>query len=466
MFWNFQPSLCRVMGSLCLKTAEDFAERFKQLLPILNNLPFIIKPLANIKSLVKRCGLAYSIRQLTTAIAQLRGNGKRAMNQRLATQCAGFTLIELLVVIGLIGIVALGSVSMLDDNGDWRRQLETEKRWDAIRKAIIGEPNVSLNGSPYVAGYVADMGRLPLSISELMESNVRFDSDEDFLDDTLCGFDHDNNAATADINIQQPLFAEVAIPNYTVTAPPTDYTNTVSGGWRGPYLYTAGSSFYGDGWFNQNTGDACNFDWNIITTPVNLASLDDITDLRIQSLGSDRNVGGAETAQDYPANNLNMVNQNEWVLSTAPITFNIYFNRAVSDGAVLGTPDDVPVELSTPVANSPHQLQLKIYRYIDNGDATANAADINETVADTIFVLTNGLTQAPAQTIDLSGLPIGRFAAVIWCTQNDNLPESTADYSNDVVYDGDCNGGIIDHSPVYFTVNHNTPQVTITWNLP
>jgi len=77
-----------------------------------------------------------------------------------------------------------------------------------------------------------------------------------------------------------------------------------------------------------------------------------------------------------------------------------------------------------------------------------------------------GLTQAPAQTIDLSGLPIGRFAAVIWCTGGDNLPEATANYTNDVVYDGNCNeatggnAGNIDHSPVYFTVTHHTSQVT------
>jgi hypothetical protein len=74
MFWNFQPSLCRVMGSLCLKTAKDFAKHFKQLLPILNNLSFIIKPL------VKCCRLVRSIRQLTTSIAQLKGNGMCVMS--------------------------------------------------------------------------------------------------------------------------------------------------------------------------------------------------------------------------------------------------------------------------------------------------------------------------------------------------------------------------------------------------
>ncbi|MEQ1599737.1 MAG: prepilin-type N-terminal cleavage/methylation domain-containing protein [Methylotenera sp.] len=373
---------------------------------------------------------------------------------------AGFTMLELLVVIALLGVLTLAGTTLLIDDGDWKRQDETEARWDAIRKAIIGEPNLNLNGSPYVAGYVADMGRLPLSISELIEQNVQFDNDDDFIDDTPCPFDHDNNPGTADITIQQPAFAEIAIPNYILAAPPVDYTNTVSGGWHGPYLYTAGSSFYGDGWFNQITGDACDFDWNIVTTPANLANLDDIDDLRIQSLGSDRNAGGRDTAQDYPANNLNMVNQNEWTLGATPITFNINFNRAV-DG-VSTPPNDIP----TQIAGLPHQLQLKIYRYADNGDNVADFNDIDDIAADTTFILTNGLTMAPAQTVTLAGLPIGRFAAVVWCTQNDNLPVATANYTNDVVYDGDCNGGNIEHSPVYFTLTHNTPQVTITWNLP
>ena len=96
---------------------------------------------------------------------------------------AGFTMLELLVVIALLGVLTLAGTTLLIDDGDWKRQDETEARWDAIRKAIIGEPNLNLNGSPYVAGFVADMGRLPQSISELIEQNVSFDSDGDFLDD-------------------------------------------------------------------------------------------------------------------------------------------------------------------------------------------------------------------------------------------------------------------------------------------
>ncbi len=86
----------------------------------------------------------------------------------------------------------------------------------------------------------------------------------------------------------------------------------------------------------------------------------DISDLRIKSLGSDKDLGGAEHAEDYPLSNLNMVNENEWTLGVAPITFNIQFNRAVTDGTG-GTHDDIPDE----VAASPHQLQVFIYRYID-----------------------------------------------------------------------------------------------------
>ena len=124
-----------------------------------------------------------------------------------------------------------------------------------------------------------------------------------------------------------------------------------------------------------------------------------------------------------------------------------------------GTHDDIPDE----VAASPHQLQVFIYRYIDDdGDAAASfPTDVDITPANTTFSLSNGLTLAPAQTVTLTGLPIGRFTAVIWCTNN-----TPADTTDDVVYDGDCNGGNIDHNPVYFSLTHNTSQVTIVWNLP
>lgn len=361
---------------------------------------------------------------------------------------AGFTLVELLIVIALISILALGAAAMFEDDGHWSRDELTRERWNTIRKAIIGEPNIALNGSPYVAGYVNDMGRLPFTIAELVSQDPQFDADNDGENETPCSF---NSTA-----IRQPDYGDIAIQNYAAAE---GFTNTVSGGWRGPYIHTAGSKFYGDGWFGfldanetynpKDTQDGCDFKWLVTPTPASPSSLAEITDLEIQSLGNNRVQGGSASAQDYPSSGLKIVNLNEWTLAS-PVTFNIQFNRAVQS-------TDIPTE----IASVPHELQLVIYRYVDNGDGSATFDDIVDTLANTSFPLTSGMTMAPAQTVSLSGLPIGRYSAVVWCTFN-----TPSDTSDDEVYDGDCDGGDIEHSPVYFTLTQSSSQVSIVWNLP
>lgn len=356
----------------------------------------------------------------------------------------GFTLLEMLVVIGLLGIVALGATTFIVEDLGFERQEETKVRWDNIRKAIIGEPNLHLNGSPYVAGFVADMGRLPLSISELIEKDPELD------DGTACLYNHDDDLGTAEIEISQPDYTAVAIDNY-IPDNTLGFTNTVAGGWRGPYLHTAGSHFYGDGWFNPDSGDQCDFDWQVNSAPITEANVfPEITDIQIQSFGSDGAVGGSGASQDYPDDGINMITNNQWKLSVAtPINFNINFDKPVST-VIPG-------------------LELRIYRYIDDGDETATFDDDIFDASSAIFDLADTDTFAPMQSItptydhDVNGatpdlpMPVGPFAAVIWCTTT--TPE--------VVYDGDCDTTTnIKHSPVYFTLTHNTSQVTMTWNLP
>jgi prepilin-type N-terminal cleavage/methylation domain-containing protein len=382
----------------------------------------------------------------------------------------GFSLLEMLVVIGLIGIVAMGSATLLIDDGDWKRQDETVQRWDAIRKAIIGEPNLSLNGSPYVAGYVADMGRLPVSVAELIGRQVTYDHDNNSGTAKINRpFDHDNNSATTDITISQPSFAKVVLYKKTTatncTSTPED-CYTLSGGWRGPYLYTAGSQFYRDGWNNQDNdanNDAFNFGWNITLT----GSFPEVTDIAMHSLGFGNQVGGQETAEDFPLDaNQSMVSQNEWTLRSPSIQFNVNFNKAVS---ALSSPVTLPPALSS----GAHQLELRIYRFVDNGDSTltftsqdSDTDDVLMLDADDTFSLAEGNTSAPVQTVTpldttpVTPYPIGQYAAVIWCTNN-----TPTDYTDDAVYDGNCDT-TFDHSPVYFSLTNSTTQVTITWNLP
>jgi prepilin-type N-terminal cleavage/methylation domain-containing protein len=312
----------------------------------------------------------------------------------------GFTLLELLVVIGLLGIVGLAATTYIIDTGELKRQDATEKRWDAIRKAIIGEPNLALNGSPYVSGYVADMGRLPSNIQELF------------------------------VQGPQPAWQTVQLSTVTANVP-----GELSGGWRGPYLYTAGSAFYRDGWGNvdsaaRNDGgvvddDAINYGWVVATTgtpPLH-------TDLSVQSLGDNNQTGGAEFNEDFPNPLSNIVNANEWQLSGATLSFSVNFNKP-------------PSAALAPAG----QLELRLYFFEDTA--------VVEEVSTTQFDQLTTDTAPNTQTIYVNGpLPLGRYAAVVWCS------------ASNTVYDGDCTAGNT-KQPYYFTLLPNALQpISIPWNI-
>lgn len=356
-------------------------------------------------------------------------------------QQTGFSLLELVVVIALLSIVALASTSLIIDNGDLKRQNATEKRWDQLHDAIISQPNLYLNGSPYVRGYVADMGRLPVGVLELISQTPTYDHDDnDATAEILIPYDEDDNAATADITIDQPDWQDINL-GY---APNGTHIATIQGGWRGPYLYTAGSRKFRDGWGGEEGDfeqDSVNFGWFFDNGGVAIA---EAVDLFVRSYGSDQEpFGSGDFTEDFPIDvGQTIVSENEWTMSDAPISFNVNFSQVVP---------------------SPQTgLELRVYRYVDDGD---NVADINDLLtinAGATFDLLGTETAAPLQTVTpdaaappFPGTPIGRFAALIWCTGI--VPEQ--------VYDGDCDS-TINHSPVYFTLTNNTSQVTLTWNIP
>lgn len=362
--------------------------------------------------------------------------GRAAMPCVKCQQQMGFTLLEILVVIGLIGIVAMGSATLLIDDGDWKRQEESVKRWDAIRKAIIGEPNLSLNGSPYVAGYVADMGRLPQNIRE--------------------------------------LFLQGEQPTWNPTIAITDFNNaptnliTVSGGWRGPYLYTAGSAQYRDGWSNQNTNnvadDNLNFGW-IFNMLVGV--FPDHSALQVQSLGNGNQLGGNDFAQDFPDAGQRIIDVNQWQVNSM-IVFNLTFNKP---------PLCTPAPCTPPTVTN---LDLRVFNFEDDGiqdspplppppvnkpedsvvTRSSNPQVIDNTVASQSFSI-NSADPIQVSISDPLGFRIGNYTAVIMC----NL--GTSDLSDDIIYDGDCTLPVNKNPKTYFfSILPSTRQVTIPWNLP
>lgn len=311
----------------------------------------------------------------------------------------GFTLLELLVVIGLLGIVALAATTFIIEDKGFEFQDATEKRWNQIRYAIIGDTSRTLNNEPMVSGYMADMGRLPANLQELTTQGT------------------------------QPAWANIQLGTVT-----SNVTGSLSGGWRGPYLYRAGSAFFRDGWSNEDAvvaNDAINFGWQVSHTPVSApvcTTVPDCTDIQVQSLGRDNAAGGAEFSADFPLAGTNMVSANEWQLTGATVNFNVAFNKP-------------------PSANQ-DDLELRIYFFEDTA--------IQEEISTAQFDLPAADTTPNTKPASINGpLPMGKYAAVVWCPA-----------PNNTVYDGDCTAGNT-KQPYYFTLLPSaTPPITIPWNIP
>lgn len=173
---------------------------------------------------------------------------------------AGFTLIELLLVIIILAAIAGAAVATLETaTGDARvRDEDTRNRLERLRTAILGP-----EGATTPQGFVADVGRLPLTVRELIAP----------------------------------------------ATPPA--------GWRGPYLRTlpnpvTGALEFPDGW--GNTSADGNDGWSL-PAPVTSG------DLPLQSLGSDRAPGqtppGDPFAADLPAAATPLIGASDWLIPVA-----------------------------------------------------------------------------------------------------------------------------------------------------
>jgi prepilin-type N-terminal cleavage/methylation domain-containing protein len=200
--------------------------------------------------------------------------------------CKGFTLLEMLLVIALLGMMALTATALVDNVDEQSRFDVTKSRLEQIKRAIIGDSSRTLNGEPMINGYVADMGRLPNNIEELIEPVG-----------TLWGA----------INISGV----------------SGVVGQLYGGWRGPYLDVMPSSgpsavrAFRDGWGNDD--GAPNFGWNF-TSGVNTLS--------VQSYGSGPGTGVYEV--DYPSAG-NLVEANDWQVDLSGVVFNLEFSKPPND---------------------------------------------------------------------------------------------------------------------------------------
>ncbi len=81
----------------------------------------------------------------------------------------GFSLLELLLVLFIMGLMTATTMLMTGGVEDQNKYDETKRRMELVKRAIVGDPTRTVNGGPEISGFVADMGRLPGCLRELLE---------------------------------------------------------------------------------------------------------------------------------------------------------------------------------------------------------------------------------------------------------------------------------------------------------
>ena len=234
----------------------------------------------------------------------------------------GFTLVELMMVLLIIAVTTKIVTVSFVDIGYSARYEQTKERLESIRQAILGNPKQIINGQQAVSGFVADMGRLPVNLRELVDnSNPYSDCDLNSTNDA----DGDGDA-THDL-----------CPSWIID--PT-YNSGLGSGWRGPDLTVsnnpANPDAFTDGWGRERkgycrkvdytdqasceasgfiwttTGDDYNYGWyfNSWSFPYPDAQL------IIQSYGKDHLFSGTDYDADYPVpTSQPIVSNTDWLVN-------------------------------------------------------------------------------------------------------------------------------------------------------
>lgn len=245
----------------------------------------------------------------------------------------GFTLIEMTVVLLLITLMASVAVRETAELGFQTRYEQTKDRLEMIRQAILGNPRQIINGQQAVSGFVADMGRLPDNLRELLQMGfcVTSGAATPPLPAQIVPAARNPNACTgtnewrwANNSCTDGVSSFSACTGgHLWLARQSDPTlnSGLNSGWNGPYLSVSGSPFdrdaLTDGWgrlaqgycnrINHTDQSSCEtngFIWASIDN--NYGWYFDSwsfpnSQLIIQSYGKDHLFTGSDYDADYPA---------------------------------------------------------------------------------------------------------------------------------------------------------------------
>jgi len=218
------------------------------------------------------------------------------MNIPFIKKQIGFTLVELLVVMLILTALASVTLDFTKDFAFQGRYEVTKDRYEKIKRAIIGRPDVLINGQPDISRFVADIGRPPFALQELLSEG--FCSDTQYFDQASC-----------------------------IGATPAKIWTGNSYGWNGPYIRISKTpddpKAISDGWGNTALG---NYGWTVkyysdtgggtLTT-----TTADILSMSVQSLGKDSTAGGTGYDTDYPSSPL--ISDSDWSVDINNISVTI-----------------------------------------------------------------------------------------------------------------------------------------------
>jgi prepilin-type N-terminal cleavage/methylation domain-containing protein len=230
---------------------------------------------------------------------------------------SAFTLIELVVtllILTMLTTVALRSSSGLQDQA---RYEQTRERLQMIREAILGDPRKTVNGQAVVSGFVADMGRLPNNIHELLGQGY-CNNDQTKTTEAACG------ASWVYLPSYNTFYCTVP-GNYTSADCTTagghwyTYPGNLGVGWRGPYLQTSQNpnhtDAFTDGWGREGVDDPLtltfderqSYGWDYFDLSALTGVSEDHGNLIVQSFGANRKWDNAIPAaenydNDFPPN--------------------------------------------------------------------------------------------------------------------------------------------------------------------
>ena len=150
----------------------------------------------------------------------------------------GFSLLELVVVLGILAALATVALRAVSSGQNQTRYQQTTSSLNNIRDAIVGPANQhAADGTNLVTGFIADMGRLPLS---------RIDPNDPFYGRV------DSNGVPLGDPLSELFVQPSGVPVYGSFPANHDNSVSINVGWQGPYVRLgAGAANLRDGWGNS-----------------------------------------------------------------------------------------------------------------------------------------------------------------------------------------------------------------------